>query len=171
MREPPRVVATDTSVLVNLIHVGRLDILASLAPWTFVVPDQVDREVTYPDQARVLAEAIERGFLHRESITDPRELDRYVELLGARIGRGEASCLVMALERRWTIASDERGRFLRLVRERLGEGRLVNTPGLLVLAIRRGVLTVDEADRIKAMLEAKRFRMTFRSFRDLMEGR
>lgn len=158
MLEGSRVVATDTSVLINLIHVGRLDILESLAPWTFVVPERVEQEITRHDQARLLVEAVERGFIQRVTITEPPELGRYVELLGARIGKGEASCLAMALERGWTVASDERGRFLHLAQQQLGDGRLVNTPGLLLLAIRRGVLSIDDADRIKMVLEARRFR-------------
>jgi len=36
------------------------------------------------------------------------------------------------------------------------------------LAIRQGVLTVEQADEIKTLLEAKRFRMGFASFRDLV---
>lgn len=166
-----RVVATDTSVLINLIHAGRLDILGRLEGWTFAVPSQVEEEISRPEQAEALAQAVTRHVLRRETSTDPREIDRYAELVHLRIGRGEASCLAMALEREWMVASDERGRFLRVARERLGEGRLVNTPGLLLLAIRRAVISVDEADRIKAVLEARRFRMAFRSFRDLLEGR
>jgi hypothetical protein len=51
---------------------------------------------------------------------------------------------------------------------RLGEGRLVTTAGLFVLAIRAGILTVEEADQMKAVLEQRRFRMTFASFRDVL---
>jgi hypothetical protein len=35
---------------------------------------------------------------------------------------------------------------------------------VLVTAIRRGLLSVEEADRFKAILEAHHFRMTFTSF-------
>jgi predicted nucleic acid-binding protein len=84
------------------------------------------------------------------------------------MGQGEAACLALAESRGWLIASDERRRFRREVFARLGEGRLVTTAGLFVLAIRAGILTVEEADQMKAVLEQRRFRMTFASFRDVL---
>jgi hypothetical protein len=51
---------------------------------------------------------------------------------------------------------------------RLGVGKILTTPGLLLVAIRDGLLTVDEADAMKAALEARRFTMLFRSFCELM---
>lgn len=156
-------------MLLNFIHVGRLDIFDSLAPWAFVVPEQVSKEVEQDEQARLLEAAVERGSLRPETITDPRELSRYAELIH-RVGKGEAACLAIAVERGWTLVSDD-GRFLRIARELLGENRLVNTPGLLLLAIRRKVISVEEADRIKTDLETNRFRMRFRSFRDVLRRR
>jgi hypothetical protein len=60
-------------------------------------------------------------------------------------------------------------KFRREAIARLGEGRLVNTAGLFVLAIRAGLLSIEEAEQAKAELERHRFRMAFRSFRDLIE--
>ena len=74
----------------------------------------------------------------------------------------------MAEQRGWLVAVDERGRFLRMARERIGEGRILNTPGILLLAIRAGLLSVDEADGLKARLETERYRMKFDSFRDVL---
>ena len=88
------------------------------------------------------------------------------------MGRGEAACLSMAEQRGWLAAVDERGRFLRLARERLGEGRILNilnTPGILLLAIHAGLVSVDEADVLKARLETHRYRMRFDSFRDVLD--
>ena len=62
------------------------------------------------------------------------------------------------------MACDEKRVFLREARSRIGEGRLLNTPGLYVLWIRRGLLTLVEADAAKLTLEAKRFKMAFTSF-------
>ena len=55
-----------------------------------------------------------------------------------------------------------------MARERIGEGRILNTPGILLLAIRAGLLSVDEADVLKARLETHRYRMKFDSFRDVL---
>jgi hypothetical protein len=78
--------------------------------------------------------------------------------------------LALAQQRGWRVASDEGGAFRREAEQRLGPGRLVNTPGLLLSAIRAGVLTVEEADQAKAVLEQHRFRVRFKSFRSLLES-
>ena len=49
-----RVVVTDTNILINLIHVGLLDLLAKLPPYSFVVPEEVVNEVSDSDQAQAL---------------------------------------------------------------------------------------------------------------------
>ena len=60
------------------------------------------------------------------------------------MGKGESACIAIAEQREWLVASDERGRFLRIAKERLGEGRILNTPGLFVLGIRAGLLSVED---------------------------
>jgi predicted nucleic acid-binding protein len=158
----------DASVLINLIHVNRLDLLGSLEGFEFVVTDQTIEEVQYPEQAAALRGAFERGWLRREESTDPAEIAAYADL-SAVMGKGEAACLAMAQTRGWVVACDEGGRFLREARARLGEGRVVNTPGLLLLAIRGRLLTVQEADGIKDVLAQRRYRMPFGSFRELLD--
>lgn len=170
--EPPtstKIVAVDASVLINLIHVNRLDILATLGGFEFVMPQQAAEEVSNPKQARILARALEEGEIRKEPSTDPVELAVYAELRQV-MGRGEAACLAMAQVRGWMVASDEKGRFLTEARERLGEGHFLNTPGILLLAIRQGVISVQEADRLKEVLERHRFKMTFDSFADLLDA-
>ncbi len=161
------VIVTDANVLINLIHVGRLDLLGAFSAFKFVVPDHVVVETTISEQQQALRAALSRQDLEQDALTAPEELALYAELRCV-MGQGEAACLAMAESRGWLIASDERRRFRREVFSRLGEGRLVTTPGLLVLAIRAGRLSVDEADRMKAVLERNRFRMTFGSFRDVI---
>jgi predicted nucleic acid-binding protein len=161
------VIVTDANILINLIHVARLDLLGTLPAFRFVVPDHVAVEIRIPEQRQQFQAALTRHDLHQESLTAPEELALYAELHRV-MGQGEAACLAMAESRGWMVASDERRRFRREVLSRLGEGRLVTTPGLLVLAIRAGCLSVEEADQMKAVLERHRFRMTFGSFRDVI---
>jgi predicted nucleic acid-binding protein len=116
----------------------------------------------------ILEIGLTRGVLRKQSITDPGELAAYAELR-RMMGSGEAACLAMAEARGWLVASDERRRFRREVIARLGEGRLVTTAGLFVIAIRAGVTSVEEADQIKEILQRHRFRMAFRSFRELLD--
>jgi hypothetical protein len=48
----------------------------------------------------------------------------------------------------------------------LGDRRLLNTPGILTYAITIGVISVEDADRAKKLLEQRKFIMNFSSFRD-----
>jgi hypothetical protein len=52
LQVPPtlRVVVTDTNILINLIHIGRLDLLGKLPPYSFVVSEEVVNEVREPAQ-------------------------------------------------------------------------------------------------------------------------
>ncbi len=128
-----RTVVLDATVVISLAKAGRLGLLGTLPGWLFVVPDQVVEEVTYPDQAEALRQVIQAGGLRRESSTDPGEMALYAELR-RRMGKGEAACLAMAATRGWHLASDDRGRaFRRLLREHLGDDRLMSTPALLAL--------------------------------------
>jgi hypothetical protein len=67
------------------------------------------------------------------------------------------------------VACDEGGRFRREARARVGGDRLLNTPGILLLAIRSGLLTVEQADGIKDVLAQRRYKMAFGSFRELLD--
>ena len=163
---PRRVVVTDANIIINLVHAGRLALLGALPPYAFLVPEDVVGEIVDPTQREELEAAITAGLMS-ETVTAPHELTRYAELRQV-VGRGEAACLALAESRGWLIASDEKRRFRREVLARLGSGRLVTTPGLLVLAIRAGVMSVEEADDAKAILERNRFRMGFRSFREVI---
>ena len=163
---PARVVVVDASVLINFIHVDRLDILGRLSGFEFVVPEQVVAEVSDPDQAPKLADALQAGHLQKEPSVAPLELEIFAELRQI-MGRGEAACLAMAQTRQWLIACDERGVFLRQAQAQLGADRIMNTPGILLLAIRQGILAVEEADHLKDILEHHRFKMNFVSFREI----
>jgi len=164
--ERTRVVVTDATVLINLIHVDRLGLLGDLDGYEFVVPPEVESEVNVPDQAAALARAFDAGHVARVRFAGTAKLEVYAALVEV-LGKGEAACLAMAQVQGWYVASDERRAFLRLASERLGAGRVVNTAGIYVLAIRAGLLSVDEADVDKRTLERHRFKMSFASFRDV----
>ncbi len=110
MAERTRVVVTDANVLINLIHVGRLDLLARLPDFEFVVPPEVEAEVAIPEQAAVLKRALDAEEIRREAFMGTEELGIYAELVQV-LGKGESACLAMAEVRGWLVASDERRRF------------------------------------------------------------
>jgi predicted nucleic acid-binding protein len=162
-----RVVVTDTNILINLIHIGRLDLLGKLPSYSFVIPEEVVKEVREPQQAQALHTAMSSELLSEVQLADPAELKVYADLIQI-LGSGEAACLSLAQCRQWLIASDEKKKFRRETLARLGAGRLLNTPGILSLAISGGIITVEDADRAKAVLEQNRFIMSFASFRDVV---
>lgn len=157
----------DANVIINLIHAGRLAVLGALQRYEFIVPEDVISEIVDSSQRQVLDAAIAASQIGRQTLTDPGELSRYADLRQF-LGKGEAACLAIAESRGFYIASDEKRRFRREVLTRLGGGRLVTTAGLFVLAIRSGLMSIEEGDGAKRILERHRFRMSFGSFRDVV---
>ena len=152
-----------------MIHAGRLALLGDLPGHDFIVPEDVVAEIVDPRQREQLDRAIAAGRLRVETITEHDDLIKYAELRRS-VGRGEAACLVLAERRGWLVASDEGGRFRREATSNLGSGRLVNTAGLFVMAIRAGLMSIEDADEAKTVLERHRFRMPFDSFRRIMSA-
>ncbi len=134
---PVRVVVTDANILINLIHVGRLDLLGKLPLYSFVVPEEVVKEVKDPSQAEALQTAISSGLLQEVQLMDPAELTVYADLIQI-LGSGEAACLSLAQCRQWLIASDEKKKFRRHEFSFLSRGSspIVSTSGArLILPI------------------------------------
>lgn len=169
LAESATCLVADASVLINLIHSARLDLLAAVVDSAVLVPREVVAEITRPEQATALEEAIRAGILRPISITAIEEIEIYAELETV-MGKGEAACLAAASGRGCLVACDERGRLARAAQEVLGEGRVINTPGLFVLAIHHGELSIAQADAIKAHQEESRFTMRFESFADVVDG-
>jgi predicted nucleic acid-binding protein len=162
------VCCSDTSVLINFIHIDRLDLLGPPLGLRVVIPAEVDTEVNDPPQRRILQPALRSKALQIVNVTGIDEVTRFAGLRAA-LGPGEAACLAIAATRGWMVACDERRVFLREATAMLGSGRIATTPGLLLRAIRRDVLTVAEADNYKAHLEKYRFRVKFTSFQELLD--
>jgi predicted nucleic acid-binding protein len=149
------------------MHVGRLDLLRRLPGFTFVVTQDVISEIVQPDQKQEVEHALASGKLQPEDLSDPAMLTLFAELRHL-MGAGEAASLALAFHKGWAIASDEKRAFRREALARLGQSRILTTPGLYLLAIRSGLLSVEEADTDRSRLEARKFRMDFSSFRDLL---
>ena len=162
-----RIVVTDANVVINLLHVDALPIVAGLSDYEFVIVDHAAEEITDEQHALALQIAFDQGHLKRVSLVNSDALALFVELVQV-MGRGEAASLALAHSKNWYIACDEKRVFRRKAVELLGEDRLLTTPGIIVLCIRQGLITLDDADRMKAVLDAKRFKMTFRSFSEVV---
>lgn len=160
-------VVCDTSVLLNFLVLDRIDLLAEHPRYRFHLPEEVRLEVAVPLEAERLERCLREGAIEILRLQTIEDLTRFAEL-DRVLGRGEAAAIAAAAARRWLVAIDERGRALRAARECVGATRIVNTPGILLASIRAGDLEIAQADKLKAELETKRFRMRFGSFRELL---
>jgi predicted nucleic acid-binding protein len=161
-------VCTDTCVLINLAHVSRLDLLGQLQDMVFHAPQEVLNEVTDPGQMTKVEAAIENGALRSFKIAAVEELESVAEYV-EQFGKGESACLAVAIHRHWVVARVDETKDRRLSREIAAKRiQVINTPGILLKAIRQGVLSVQAADLIKEVLEANRFKMSFKSFQELI---
>jgi len=150
-------VATDTCIIINLLRVNRLDLLGAVPPYVFHVPDQ----------QHAVQEAIEKGWIRQTRLEDPLELQTFARAT-AQLGKGESACIALAEKRNWVLGTDDsKGAKWKKVISAPGI-QILNTPGIILLAIRNGVLTLHQADEIKHTLEKNRFQMGFRSFGDIV---
>lgn len=154
-------------MLINLLHTERLGLFSALGILEFVVTNETIEEIRCPEQQAAVQDAIAAGVLRIERIMGAESLRFYAELRKS-MGKGEAASLALARERGWRVASDEKGAFRRAAKEHLGASGLLTTPDLYLMAIQVGAITVEEADQDKSRLEARRFKMSFASFADVM---
>lgn len=162
-----RTVLLDANVLINLMHVGRLDLFAKLPNYEFAMTPDVVAEIVQAGQKQQLEAALATGTVRCEELSDSEAITLFAELR-QQMGAGEAATLALAGQKRWAIASDEKKAFRRQAVARLGQGNILTTPGIYMAAIKAGLLSVEEADCDKAKLEARRFTMSFQSFRKLL---
>ncbi|MGE3109327.1 MAG: hypothetical protein AB7G11_04795 [Phycisphaerales bacterium] len=167
---PDRHCLLDSSVLVNFLAVGRMDVLADLPMQVFYVTPHVDDEIShhYPQQRSRLSAALENGSL-RPTRIEGVELVIFTKLVGLNLGYGEAAAIAGAFCRGCSVGLDDRVA-QRRARELSPDLPIVTTKDLLLDAIACGTLTVKQADTIKGDLETLyRFRMPgFGSFAELL---
>lgn len=157
----------DTSVVINFIHIDRLDLLSSTNEISGHYPEEAKAEVSRPDQKSSIELAISARILEIVRIDTPEELS-LSGTLRERYGMGESAALALARVRGMHLGCDERRSFMTTALQHLGRGRYLNTPTVLLRAIRLGAISVGEADTYKLILEGHRFKMPFSSFRDVL---
>lgn len=156
-------VVIDSNILINLMHISRLDLLAKIPGLRFCVPEHVVAEITDKAQRLLLLKAIQDKTLRMVKITDPSEIQKYHQLHSV-MGQGEAACLTLAESNEWIVGTDEKGRVRREILEKLGKGKQLTTVDLMVLAIRSGVISIEQADDYKKGLGERNFKVKFESF-------
>lgn len=166
-------VVIEASTLINFLRIGRVDLLAGLSAYRFILTDNVQAEILpadYPTEHANLVAAIGAGYLHVVSLTDPAEVAVYVAMQALRVlGDGECSSIAAAHARGLVLAMDD-GPALKKLAAHYPTVKLLDTIGLMVEALRSGLLTVTEADAIKAdWHDRHRFKKpNLKSFGDLL---
>lgn len=162
------VVITDTSVLINFLVLDRAGLLAGVPTHRFVVTDHVRAEITahYHEQLQRLEQAFSAQILEEITVSDLAEVQLFAELTAKGLGVGECSAIAVAVHRQLTLAIDDKQAIKKVAS--LGLNVIIlTTESLMVLLIRQGALSVDEADAMKLEWETNyRFRLTFSSFRE-----
>lgn len=162
----PRIVVLDTGVLTNLVRANLCAASPLATELKFVVPEAVLDATRDRDHRTTVERAIADGIVRLERVERADALATYLELKD-EIGRCEAECLAIAAnDAEWLLGSDERRHFRRVATQRIGAGRIVSTPRIILWMVMSGALNVDEADHAKATLETHGFRMAFASFRE-----
>lgn len=153
-----REVATDTSLLLNFLRIDRLDLLGALPGFRFRVLNHVVVEVTQESHAFRLESGLVEGHVTEIELTDLGAIADY-DALRLVLGDGEAATIAAAANLGWIVGMDEKGRAKREAIARVGELRLLNTPGVLVHAVRCGVLSLQEAEQLRLLLAANGYRI------------
>jgi predicted nucleic acid-binding protein len=151
-------VATDTSLLLNFLRIDRTDILSALPGFGFQVLNHVVDEVTKEPHASRLQTALHQAHVVEFELTDLDAIADYNELR-ANLGDGEAATIAAGAQLHWIIGLDEKGRAKREAIARVGEQNLLNTPGILVHAVRAELLTVQEAEQVRLDLAVQSYRI------------
>src|SRR4051812_43975032 len=102
-------VIIETSTLINFLRIGRVDLLAGLVAYRFLVTDHVRSEVTthYPAQLTNLDFALLAGHLGELSLTDPSEHAVFAEMKKHRLGDGESAAIAAASVGKRSLAIDD----------------------------------------------------------------
>jgi len=160
------IVITDASVLINFLVLDRVGLLSRLTSVHFVVTEHVRAEITehFPEQLQRLNAAFETGVIEEISVTDIVEVALFADLTSKGLGVGECSAIAVAVNRKLTIAIDDK-RALKKV-ARLGYNlEVLGTEQLVVQLIAESMLTTVEADQMKDDWEQNyRFKLSIVSF-------
>jgi len=169
-------VIVDASVLINFLRIDRMDLIGA-HPGSFIVTDKVADEISYPDQKSRYKAALSSGYLVQQKIDDPLEVEQFLRLnlkYGQHLGAGELSAIAVALNRNCLLAIDD-NRAVKDALRKIGfsnrPDRIIRTQDIVVELIKRGYLTLEEAESIKVDWETNhRFALKISSFRELLYG-
>jgi predicted nucleic acid-binding protein len=163
-------ISFDSSVLSNFALADAMPILERMyggfSYCTGFVAAEIMRGVggKYPGLERVAA-AIQAGWLIEVNLESSTEKSLLASL-SQSLDLGEASALSAAINRGWTFACDD----LAARREAQARGiELTGTIGILVKAVKSGILALERADEILALMIKRGFYAPVKSMKSLVD--
>ncbi len=167
-------VVLDTSVLINFLAVGRLDLLSGFQQHDYILTGHVIGEILSKATRSRLMEAVAaaRNLTMGNVLINSPAGELFAKLTGEhRLGAGECAAIAYASTNGCSLAIDDRA--ARKVTARYDSGlQIVGTEDLVVLYLAHGCLDVAQADGMKKQWEEHhRFRLPFASFSDKMPAR
>lgn len=162
----------NTTVLSNFAVVGRLDLLRSIFDTlylTYAVYDEIQAGL---EEGYVFYSRIEvhihpfraDGWLRLTTIEGDDELT-LLESLPTSLHRGEVSSLAIAKQRGWRFLTDDRA--ARRKADELGVSKS-GTLGVLIRAIKRGIISLEEGNVLLHQMVAARYRSPVADLRCLL---
>lgn len=117
--------------------------------------------------------AVEKGLLQAQLWADLPVIEltedeiQLVEMLPARLGPGERTCLAVAIQRGGVVATDDLGARQLARRQNV---KITGTLGILVLAVTAGEVSVDQANTFLAEMVAAGYRSPVESLEVLLRA-
>ncbi len=155
-------VVVDTTVLSNFSLVGRLDILKRLFMGELCTTDEVLREIRVGMDRKVLPQT---DWSWIKIVEIESEMHLYSKLC-ERFGKGEASCLAIALNRGLKILTDDID--ARKFAQRRGIP-VSGTLGILAAAVEDGIITLEEGNRLLSEMIEKGYYSPVESLDEILE--
>jgi predicted nucleic acid-binding protein len=166
----PLIIVTDTSLLINFLHVDGIGVMARHSHG-FIITDHVVEEITdhYEKQRTALAQAIKSGALQQVSLTSEDDLLLFAKLMqSGRLGTGESSAIACAINSHHKLATDDKPAIAQ-AKAAAKDLEILRTQDLVVSMIQEKLITVKDADHWKVEWETKyRFKLKIESFGDLI---
>lgn len=155
----------DASTLLNFLRVRRFDLMQGLG-YRIRIVDAVFEEIQ--SERELLEELVNEGHIKKLTLEGKAITDTLAKLLRLGLGSGESFSFAAAIEFEGAVAIDDR-RAVKRVRTVNPNLNILTTPDIVVAGIRSQIISLEEADRLKAdWAENHRFRLKFETFGDLL---
>ena len=151
----------DTTVLSNFAKTNSMDVLGKILGETALTTPQVVEEFMV---------GVNRGRYPPVEIPIPiteltPEEERLYRLLRAKLGKGESSCIAVAKHRGLILLSDD---YDARKKARLLGVKVSGTIGLLVLGVKKGILTLEEGNELLEKMIEKGFYSPVKRLEEVM---